>query len=55
MSTGERTMNKLDADVNGLYTMLPNGRRAEIVPLTFRRARIALVSEMHPLVYDDMW
>lgn len=48
-------MNKLACDDLGLHTTLPNGRRADIVPLTFHRARIALVNETCLLAYDDMW
>ena len=48
-------MNELETDELGLYTILPTGRRADIVPLTFSRARIALVNETCLLAYDDMW
>ena len=34
---------------------LPNGRLAEIVALTFGRARICLVSLECRLAYDDLW
>lgn len=32
-----------------------NLRKVHIVPLTFGRARIALVSATDPLCYDDLW
>jgi len=35
--------------------ILPNGRKAEVVPLTFGRARICLVDEQIPMMYDDVW
>ena len=34
---------------------LPNGRLAEIVSLTFGRARICLVSEYCRFSYDSVW
>jgi hypothetical protein len=34
---------------------LPTGRKAEVIPLTFGRARIALVNERNEMVYDDLW
>ena len=34
---------------------LPNGRMAQVFPLTFNRARIGLVSLENPFCYDDVW
>jgi len=34
---------------------LPNGRKADIIHLTFGRARICLVSETCDLTYDTSW
>lgn len=35
--------------------VLPNGRKADVVPLTFGRARICLVNEHERYAYDDAW
>jgi hypothetical protein len=35
--------------------VLANGRRAEVVPLTFGRGRICLVNQHCDSSYDDMW
>jgi hypothetical protein len=48
-------MNELQINEHGLYTTLPNGRKVEIMSLTFGRARICLMSEYSRLCYDDMW
>lgn len=34
---------------------LPNGREAEVIPLTFGRARLCLISRMWAPNYDDAW
>jgi hypothetical protein len=34
---------------------LPNGRKAEVIPLTFGRARICLTSVACEFAYDDGW
>lgn len=34
---------------------LPNGRKADVIHLTFGRARICLVSESCEFSYDDTW
>lgn len=36
-------------------TQLPDGRTAHILPLTFGRARITVVSQINALTYDDLW
>ena len=49
-------VSKSDAWPSVLFTAnLPDGRSAEIVPLTFGRARITVVNEHDPLSYDDVW
>lgn len=35
--------------------LLPNGRKVEINPLTFGRARLSVVDPHCPLLYDDEW
>lgn len=34
---------------------LSNGRSAQIIPLTFGRARITLVSQQNDQCFDDLW
>jgi hypothetical protein len=34
---------------------LPNGREADVIDLTYGRARLCLVSETCDLSYDDVW
>jgi len=46
---------QLRRDEYGFVAELPNGRLAEIMPLTFGRARICLLNEHSRFCYDDMW
>lgn len=59
MATPRKLTHGMTLDERRLYALavreLPNGRIAEVVRLTFGRARICLVNEHVPLVYDDVW
>lgn len=35
--------------------VLPNGRKVDVIPLTYGRARICLVNERERFSYDDTW